>query len=142
MQQPNLEDALNRILEQDPRFERDAYLFLREALDFTQRTLPKSAKGAPRHVSGRELLRGIADYALAEYGPMAMSVFEAWGVKRCEDWGEIVFALIEQGLLAKTETDTRADFAGGYDFHDALRKPFLPSARRALGTPASKPQAN
>jgi len=61
---------------------------------------------------------------------------EEWGVKRCEDFGEIVFALVEGGALSKTETDSRADFQGGYDFADAFKKPYLPLNRKAdLGAP-------
>jgi uncharacterized repeat protein (TIGR04138 family) len=84
-----------------------------------------------RHVSGQELLGGIRDYALAQFGPMTQMVFEEWGIKRCEDFGEIVFNMVEIGLLGKTEKDSREDFANGYDFDDAFRKPFRPASRIA-----------
>jgi uncharacterized repeat protein (TIGR04138 family) len=80
-----------------------------------------------RHITGQELLNGIRDYALAQFGPMAITVFEEWGIRKCPDFGEIVFNMVEIGLLAKTESDTRADFEGGYDFDDVFRKSFLPS---------------
>ena len=80
-----------------------------------------------RHVSGRELLEGIREFGLAQFGPMTLPVFEAWGIHRGEDFGEIVFNLVDHGFLNKTKQDSRNDFQGAYDFHDAFRKPFLPS---------------
>lgn len=129
MQEISFEEALELIRDKDPRFEREAYLFVREALDFTQKTVAKDTRGRLRHVSGQELLGGIRDYALEQFGPMAMTVLEHWGVKSCRDFGEIVFNMVEIGLLAKTEKDSRADFENGYDFVEAFRKPFLPNNR-------------
>ena len=130
MQTVNFEDALKKIVAADPRYQRDAYSFLREALEFTQRDRPKKEKEELRHVSGKELLNGIRDYALKEFGPMAMTVLAEWGINTCEDFGEIVFIMIEHHLLAKNNTDSREDFKGGYNFEDAFRKPFLPKSRQ------------
>jgi uncharacterized repeat protein (TIGR04138 family) len=66
---------------------------------------------------------------LNQFGPMAATVFEEWGIRQCSDFGDIVFNMVKIGLLAKTETDTRADFQGGYDFTDAFRRPFWPVNR-------------
>lgn len=126
MDVPLENDPLAPLLEKDPRYNREAYLFLREALEFTQRQV-KRESDATRHVSGRELLDGIREFALKQYGPMTLLVLEEWGVRRCEDFGEIVFNMVEHNILAKTEKDSREDFQGGYDFADAFRKPFLPS---------------
>jgi len=249
MQEVSFEDALALILVKDPRYRRDAYHFLREALDHTQKTLRKQSSGELRHVTGQELLVGIRDFALAQFGPMAKTVLEEWGVRKCSDFGEIVFNMAEtggsptfavgdlidpkalaakltqhsdplsqflwdelpgasrqavltspqaesleavlvdglngiircdsiyraerftgvtlspqtrsligldlrgallarlnrllledafpgeivrsHGLLATTETDSRADFEGGYDFFEAFRKPFLPPSKQA-----------
>jgi uncharacterized repeat protein (TIGR04138 family) len=60
---------------------------------------------------------------------MTMTVFEEWGIRQSKDFGEIVFNMVEIGLLAKTEKDTRDDFQNGYDFTDAFRKPFWPENR-------------
>lgn len=132
MQTPSFEDVLSRILKKDPRYQREAYSFLREALDHTQKGVTKANKSEARHVSGQELLSGIREYALLQFGPMALTVLEEWGVRRCEDFGEIVFNLVEQGLLSKTEKDSRADFQDGYDFDTAFRKPFQPKNPRPL----------
>ena len=126
MNEPDFEQALNAMLESDGRYHRDAYLFVREGLEYTQKHLAKDEHGKVRHVSGQELLGGLRGHAIEQFGPLALLVLEEWGVRRCEDFGEIVFNMIEYRLLARTEEDSRADFTGGYDFEDAFRKPFLP----------------
>ncbi|MEK7708069.1 MAG: Minf_1886 family protein, partial [Verrucomicrobiota bacterium] len=129
MQEVTFEETLEQILAKDPRYQRDAYLFLREALDYTQKFVGKENSGKVRHVTGQELLDGIRQFALEQFGPMTLTVFEEWGVRNCSAFGELVFNMLEIGLLAKTEKDSRADFQGGYDFEDAFRKPFLPSGK-------------
>jgi uncharacterized repeat protein (TIGR04138 family) len=126
----SFEEALDLILARDPRYHRDAYLFVREALDHTQKSVGKDRRGRSRHVTGQELLAGIRDYALQQFGPMSMTVLGEWGVHSCPDFGEMVFNMVEVKLLAKTDNDTRADFQIGYDFHEAFRVPFLPSSKQ------------
>jgi uncharacterized repeat protein (TIGR04138 family) len=140
MHEPTFEEHLELILAKDARYHRDAYFFLREALDFTQKAIIKENRGQLRHVTGQELLAGIREYALQQFGPMALTVLEEWGIKCCEDFGEIVFNMVDAGLLAKTEKDSRDDFHGGYDFDEAFRKPFLPQDKRATsGQSQAKP---
>jgi len=129
MQEIDFDQAVEHITAKDSRFARDAYVFVREALDFTQKLAGKEARGGVRHVSGQELLDGIRQFALQQFGPMAVTVFEEWGVKSCRDFGEIVFNMVEIGLLAKTERDSREDFQKGYDFTDAFHKPFWPQGK-------------
>jgi uncharacterized repeat protein (TIGR04138 family) len=129
MQEVNFDLGLERILAKDSRYSRDAYMFIREALDFTQKQISREHQGTIRHISGQELLDGIRRYALQQFGPMAVTVFEDWGVTRCSDFGEIVFNMVDSGLLAKTEKDTREDFQNGYDFTEAFRKPYLPEGK-------------
>ncbi|MBM3824391.1 MAG: hypothetical protein FJ404_16155 [Verrucomicrobia bacterium] len=137
MQTPSFDEVLEKILEQDPRFHRDAYHFIREALDHTQKMMNRSEKDVVRHVTGQELLAGIRDFALKQYGPMTKTLLEAWGVTRCADFGDLVFNMVESNLLAKTETDSRDDFKEGYDFDEAFRRPFLPRASRQPASPDS-----
>ena len=129
MQEVNFDEVLEKMLAQDPRFARDAYHFTREALDFTQKLISRENRGTVRHVTGQELLDGIRQFALQQYGPMTMTVLEEWNVKNSRDFGDIVFNMVESGLLAKTDKDTRDDFQNGYDFADAFRKPFWPQSR-------------
>ena len=132
MQEVTFEEALEAIVAKDPRYQRDAYLFLREALDYTQQLVGKEDGGKVRHVTGQELLEGIRQLGLEQFGPMTLTVFEEWGVRTCRDFGEIVFNMVEIGLLAKTEKDSRADFQSGYEFEDAFRKPFLPAEKSPI----------
>ncbi|MBM3875770.1 MAG: hypothetical protein FJ386_03510 [Verrucomicrobia bacterium] len=134
----DIDAVLDDLVAKDPRFRRDAYHFIRDALDHTQRSLLKSQKSQPRHVSGQELLEGIRQFALEQFGPMARVVFDEWGVQRCEDFGDLVFNMIEANLLGKTDKDSREDFKGGYDFFDAFEKPFLPEG---TANPRAEPEA-
>jgi uncharacterized repeat protein (TIGR04138 family) len=129
MQEINFDEAVEQILAKDSRYTRDAYLFVREALDYTQKLVGKETRGTIRHVSGQELLDGIRRFALNQFGPMVVTVFEEWGVHNCLDFGEIVFNMVESSLLAKTEKDTRDDFQNGYNFTEAFRKPFWPQSK-------------
>ena len=129
MQEINFDEAVELILAKDSRYARDAYAFVRESLDFTQKTIGKENRGQVRHITGQELLDGIRQFALNQFGPMAVTVLEEWGVHNSRDFGEIVFNMVEIKLLAKTEKDNRDDFNNGYDFTDAFRKPFWPPSK-------------
>ena len=140
MQELTFETTLALILAKDPRYQNDAYFFVKAALDYTQKFVVKPNHVAGQsHVSGQELLQGIRVFALAQFGPMATMVFEEWGIRRCEDFGEIVFNMVEIGLLGKTEQDSRADFQNGYDFDSAFQKPFRPETKPGLTADIAKP---
>ena len=130
MQPLNFEQSVKKIIAADPRFDAEAYFFVREALDFTRRAHGRSRNQA-RDVGTVELLDGLRRYALQTYGPMAATVLAEWGVHRCEDFGEIVFNMIAHHCEGQSDTDHRDDFKRGYTFEDAFRKPFLPSTRCA-----------
>lgn len=142
----SFDEAVARIVTADGRYAPDAYRFVKESLDYTIKTQRRrrSRHTEPQHVSGNELLEGIRRHALEEFGPMARTIFEHWGVHRCEDFGEIVFNLVDTGVFGKTDSDSRADFQGGYSFEDAFDKPFRPTrpllTRRNLGR-ADPPRA-
>lgn len=111
-----LDDALlDRLRERNPRFHETAYLFLLTALHHVIERLPE-----PRHITGRELAGGVRDLALEKFGPMARTVLEHWGVRATADMGEIVFALVDCGVLIKQETDGPEDFADVFDFDEAF----------------------
>lgn len=108
-------NKLKMIIKKDPRYQADAYEFVMQALWFTQKKLER--KG---HVSGAELLDGIKQFALEQFGPMAKAVFEHWGVRTTLDFGEIVFNMVDCGLMKQTESDKKDDFANVYDFQEAF----------------------
>lgn len=104
-------------------FPPEAVAFLKRALVETVRRLGRHAPDLAeeeRHVTGGELLEGIRLLGEELYGRLAPVVFAQWSVHRTDDWGEIVFALVESGSLRKTERDSRSDFAHGYDFKTAF----------------------
>ncbi len=166
MQKVRLEEVVDQIVAKDSRYHRDAYHFVREALDYTQKSVykdpsadqparPASGDQAAgnfeaatqareslqkRHVTGQQLLQGIREYALEQFGPMTITVFEEWGVRRCEDFGEIVFSRADNGnSFLETEQDSRDDFKGGYTFEAAFKKPFLPALKAAISKVESSP---
>jgi uncharacterized repeat protein (TIGR04138 family) len=115
----DIETAILDLAQKHGRYKPNAYKFTLDSVQFTVNRLPEK-----RHVSGQELLHGMRDLALEAFGPMAKTVFEQWGITRTEDFGEIVFHLVEAGLLGKTEADRRSDFARGFDFADAFERNF------------------
>lgn len=123
--------GLAEIVRRDPRYAYEAYEFVFAALQHTQELLGRmpqsevaSEPGAEHHVRGPELLRGIRDLALREFGLMARTVFRLWGIERTDDFGEIVFNLVESKLMSKTEEDCRTDFHAVYDLDEALIRGF------------------
>ena len=136
MQNPDFSEIVTLICKEDSRFDRRAYDFVRLGLDHTVKELRKKDTPRPersRHVSGPELLEGLRAYALDQFGPLAKTVLNTWGVRRCRDFGDIVFNLIEYNVFSKTENDRPEDFSDIFDFDEAFVKPFQP-ARRHRGT--------
>ena len=138
MQRPSIDEAIEQIVKKDPRYPVEAYHFVREALDFTVKQFRKEAIGPEHHVSGKELLTGVRQFALQEYGPLACTVLNYWNLWRCEDIGEIVFNMVSLRILKTTDKDSREDFRNGYDFEEAFRKPFEPS-RKSPQRPFTEP---
>lgn len=130
MQSLKFDEIVAGIAGRDPRYHRDAYQFMREALEHTQKAIVEDQPRDSRHVSVAQLLDGLREYALQQYGPMAAMVLSEWGVRSCEDFGEIVFLMVEHNLLSLTERDRREDFKAGYSFYEAFERPFLPESKR------------
>src|SRR6266702_2249179 len=112
MQKIGFAEALESVITNDPRYHRDGYIFLRDALDFTTKQQKKIKGVSLRHVTGPELLDGVRQYAL--------TVFDSWGIHSCEDIGHMVFNLIGAGVFGKTEEDSIGDFKNVYDFEEAF----------------------
>lgn len=110
---------IEKIIEKDPDYKFEAYSFVLAGLHYTVSKLAK-----PRHVSGKELCEGLRDYALKQFGPMAKAVLEYWGIEKTEDFGKIVFHLIDSQLLKKTEEDSLGDFENVFEFKTAFQYKF------------------
>lgn len=109
------EEVLSGLRERHPRYHEGAYFFILSALHHVLEQLTE-----PRHISGRELAEGVRDLALHQYGPMARTVLEHWGIEGTRDVGEIVFALVDAGVLLKQDDDSPRDFDGVYDFEEVF----------------------
>lgn len=127
MQKLEFTEAVELIIDSDPRFTREAYFFLRDALDQTVK-LRKRQLGEGGHVTGPQLCEGIRLFAIKQYGPMVPTVLEYWGVKKTDDFGAMVWNLIELGVFGKTPTDSIDDFKDVFTFHDAFVAPYLPDS--------------
>lgn len=117
----NMDDAflhdIEALAERDGRYSRAAYLFVYDALQHTVEKLGKaSMPREQRHVSGRDLIYGISEYALDQFGPLTLTVFDHWGIRETRDFGEIVFNLVNDNLMSKTDDDRIEDFTDVFEF--------------------------
>jgi uncharacterized repeat protein (TIGR04138 family) len=131
----SFQEIVSKICDRDSRYQPEAYAFLIEALDSTLKTLFKENPERAKHLSGKELMEGIRQHALTEFGPLTYTVFKEWGLNSTEDFGEIVFHLVDAGRLGKTETDSKEDFKNLFTFEEAFLKPFEP---KPLNTPIKR----
>ncbi|MGQ0552076.1 MAG: Minf_1886 family protein [Planctomycetota bacterium] len=131
----SLQSRIDALALRDGRYAGEAFHFVFDSLDFVldrqEQLMKRSGRTAPadRHVSVPQLLEGIREYALAEFGPLARLVLERWGLFRTEDFGEIVFALVEGRLLNKQETDRKLDFRNGFNFREAFDLAWRPTPK-------------
>jgi len=114
---------IREILSKAGPYPLQAYEFVRQGLAHTVATVHgegESAAEESRHVSGQQLCLGLRDFALRRYGMLARTVLGRWGIHKTDDFGAMVFALIDAGLLRKTDEDSLDDFRAVYDFHEAF----------------------
>lgn len=111
--------VMDRIRLRERRFHEQAYLFVLSALEFAQHRLPER-----RHISGGELSGACRDLALERYGVLARLVLDHWGVRCTADLGDIVFTLVELGLLISLPTDSRDEFVEVFDFDQAFERDY------------------
>ena len=130
-----------RLLREDQRYKFEAYQFVREGLDFAQEVMKfgadeetenpppeekpaKKSKKTAKHVTGQQLCHALKQYAVKQYGLMAKLVLNSWGLKKTDDFGEIVYNLISIGAMSKSKRDRKEDFSAVFDFEQAFVKEF------------------
>ncbi|AMV16839.1 Minf_1886 family protein [Planctomyces sp. SH-PL14] len=126
------------------KYNRDAYRFIFEALQFTQEKLKRVSRGGTEddaHISGQELMEGVRELALKKFGLLAITVFHHWGVRATDDFGRIVFELIERGEMRKTDRDQLSDFFAVYDFTEALDRQYVIPVQDAFRPPVETAKA-
>ena len=105
------------ILKKDSRYDSRAY-------DFVLETVRIACENSDGRASGTEILDVFRDLALDEYGPMAFAVLCDWGLRSCEDVGNVIFNLAEEKFIGRNNGDSRSDFMSGYDFHEEFLGPY------------------
>lgn len=112
-------EMVDEIVRKDDRYKVEAYLFIRDAF---MHTMVRLGKG--RHLTGRDLLEGIRKLGLERFGPTARMVFEHWGVKSTEDFGQVVMNLVAAGLMHKADEDTLREFRDVFDFREEFEEKY------------------
>lgn len=108
-----IDERIQALSDRDGRYRAEAYSFVLAALSYTI-----GRAGEVRHVSGQELLEGLKELSMESYGPMAKEVLNHWGIRSSIDVGRVVFDLVNEGLLSKTDSDSIEDFENGFDFEE------------------------
>lgn len=107
----------------------EAFKFVQEGLRHTAKMVhgesavresPSGPVGPERHVNGAQLCLGLRDFAIQRYGMLARTVLERWSIRKTDDFGRIVFAMIDAGLMRKSEEDSFADFQAVFEFDEAF----------------------
>lgn len=127
--------AIAAIVREDARYPTEAYELVVDALRAAakrRRRTPRSPRIGRLDAAG--VLDAVRDFALDEYGPMALTLLGSWNVRACRDLGEVVYNLADRGVIALEANDRREDFLGGFDFEEAFRRPFEPE--RPMRSPA------
>ncbi|MFO0802582.1 MAG: Minf_1886 family protein [Gemmataceae bacterium] len=120
-----MDHTLMELARREPRYSYEAYQFVCDAVNFTQERLGRTEpESDDTHVNGEELLRGACEFAVQEYGLMAPVVFKLWGIRTSDDFGEMVFRLIDAEKLSKSENDAPDDFRGLFDLQKMLADQF------------------
>lgn len=114
-----IKNTIKHLAKTQGSYNEEAYYFVFEALEYTMNKYEKQG-----HVSGAELLEGIKELALDKFGPMARTVLAFWGITKTDDFGRIVFILVDNKLLGKQPDDSLNDFINVYDFESVFDNPF------------------
>ncbi len=118
---------LRKLALKDGRYAPEAFEFLYHSLDHAVRLAGREeAEGTARHVTGQELLNGMREYAVDQFGPLAGAVWRAWGIRDTLDWGRIVFLLVDEGMLNRQDSDSIEDFRSGLDFDETFVRAYQP----------------
>lgn len=126
-QEQQVQLDVDRLLAAAGPYPIEAFHFVREGLSYTSQKVheepePEDLPETDRHITGQQLCMGLRDYAIDCYGLLAPTVLSHWRISRTDDFGRIVFAMIQEGLMSKTDRDTLEDFRAVYDFAEAFSR--------------------
>ena len=134
MENNNFMALVMKITEKDLRYAPEAYEFIRDAVNYTAAKLERG-KLKNRHISGRELLNGVVEYAVEEFGPLAKDVLTNWGITDGTSVGNIVFNMVREKLLSANDKDSIDDFSGNLDFDEIFSRKFIPDDKKPINPP-------
>jgi uncharacterized repeat protein (TIGR04138 family) len=116
----NLLERFERAVREDGRYAPEAFEMLHRGLELATKMKFGGQADSPRHVSGQELCEALRVLALQLWGPLAREVLRRWNIHRTRDFGEMVYLMIDLGLMGKQESDDISDFDDVYDFAGAF----------------------
>lgn len=135
MRDEKFTNTVERIVDKDPRFSVEAYAFISDAVLYTTHKIESDSPAKQHHITGKELLDGIKDFAMQQFGPIAPAVLRHWGLNDSMAIGHVVFNMVNNQLLGKSQKDTIDDFKHGFDFDMEFSKPFLPENKNKTPVP-------
>lgn len=116
---PKPQHALQALQQQYPEYDSKVYGFTLMALQKVVEDI-----GEKRHLQAAELANGVVELAHDEFGPLASEVLQSWGLETTEDLGEVVFAMVETGIMGARKEDRQADFEELFDLHQRLQQEY------------------
>jgi uncharacterized repeat protein (TIGR04138 family) len=121
-----MKKSIEEIAKLDGRYSLRAFEFVHEGLG---RTVKKqygddAASRGPRHITGRQLCLGLAEFAAEKWGRMAGVVLNQLGLKTTEDFGQIVYLMVEHKWMYARPQDSMDEFKNVYDFEEVFEKNF------------------
>ena len=132
----NRDKLLRSLLARDSRYPADAYQFIEDALNYAADSLALELQeydltydnldpfdfenNRQRHFTGEQLCEAIRLHAINQFGYLAKVVLRAWNIDSTSCFGDLVYNLIDVGLLSKSESDARSDFDNVYQFDDVF----------------------
>ncbi len=124
---PELIERFERVVRDDGRYPPEAFEFLQRGLErASQQKHGPTATNKPQHVSGQELCEALRTLARERWGPLALDVLRRWNITRTRDFGEMVYLMIDLGIMGKQDSDEIADFDDVYDFGEAFASYEIP----------------
>jgi uncharacterized repeat protein (TIGR04138 family) len=116
-----------QVVREDGRYAPEAFAFVQRGLEFaTRRKHGRKSKGRSRHVTGQELCLALRELARREWGALAGVVLRQWNIRRTRDFGEMVYLMIDLGMMGKQDADDITDFDDVYDLDSSLRTYEIP----------------
>ncbi len=131
---PDESFALHQLVARDKRYPIEAYMFVRDALAFAADSMELSNQyhhdsqlmesAEEHHLTGQELCESIREFAINQFGYMARIVLKNWGVDSTSCFGDLVYNMIDIGLMKKSSQDRRSHFDEVYEFEDVFDERF------------------